>query len=65
GAGCLGPGFRANATIGRAVTLTIMNVARAIPGKSDLTVFGSPAEFTYCFAESDKGNPWSPLHTDL
>jgi|GEM_PF-44837 len=65
GPGCLGPGFRANATIGRAVTLTIMNVARAIPGKSDLTVFGSPAEFTYCFAESDKSNPWNPLHTDL
>ncbi|MEK7681638.1 MAG: hypothetical protein AAB369_02280, partial [Chloroflexota bacterium] len=65
GAGCLGPGFRANATIGRAITLTILNVARAIPGKSDLTVFGSSAEFTYCFAESDKANPWTPLHTDL
>src|SRR6185436_566591 len=51
GPGCLGPGFRANATIGRAINLTIMNVARAIPGKSDLGVFGSPAEFTYCFAE--------------
>jgi hypothetical protein len=65
GPGCLGPGFRANATIGRAVNLTIMNVARAIPGKSDLGVFGSPAEFTYCFAESDKDNPWQPLHTEL
>jgi hypothetical protein len=65
GAGCLGPGFRANATIGRAVNLTIMNVARAIPAKSDLGVFGSPAEFTYCFAESDKNNPWQPIHTEL
>ena len=65
GGGCLGPGFRANATIGRAVNLTIMNVARAIPGKSDLGIFGSPAEYTYCFAESDKNNPWEPLHTDL
>jgi len=65
GAGCLGPGFRANATIGRAVTLTILNVSRAIPGQADLTVFGSPAEFTYCFAESDQSNPWSPVHTDL
>ena len=65
GPGCLGPGFRANATIGRAVNLTIMNVARAIAGKSDLTIFGSPAEFTYCFAESDAANPWQPLHTDL
>lgn len=65
GPGCLGPGFRANATIGRAVTLALMNIARAIPGKSDLTVFGSSAEFTYCFAENDKANPWTPLHTDL
>jgi hypothetical protein len=65
GAGCLGPGFRANATIGRAITLTILNVARAIPGRSDLTVFGSPAEFTYCFAESALSNPWSPLHAEL
>jgi hypothetical protein len=65
GYGCLGPGFRANATIGRAVNLTIMNVARAIPGKTDLGTFGSPAEFTYCFAESDKDNPWRPLHTEL
>jgi len=65
GGGCLGPGFRANATIGRAVNLTIMNVTRAIPDKSDMSVFGSPAEFTFCFAESDEHNPWQPLHTDL
>jgi hypothetical protein len=65
GAGCLGPGFRANATIGRAVNLTIMNVARAIPGKSDLGIFGSPAEFTYCFAENERDHPWQPMHTEL
>ena len=65
GPGCLGPGFRANATIGRAVNLTLVNVARAIPGKSDLTIFGSPAEFTYCFAERGDANPWQPLHAEL
>lgn len=65
GPGCLGPGYRANATIGRAVNLAIMNVARAIPGKSDLAVFGSPAEYSYCFAESAANNPWQPLHADL
>jgi len=65
GPGCVGPGFRANATIGRAVNLTIMNVARALPGKSDMTIFGSPAEYTYCFAENDAANPWQPLHTEL
>jgi hypothetical protein len=65
GGGCLGPGFRANATIGRAVNLTILNVTRAIPGKTDMSNFGSAAEFTYCFAESDADNPWKPLHTEL
>lgn len=65
GPGCLGPGYRANATIGRAVNLAIMNVARAIPGKSDLAVFGSPAEYSYCFAESCANHPWQPLHADL
>jgi hypothetical protein len=65
GGGCLGPGFRANATIGRAVNLTILNATRAIPGKSDMSNFGSGAEFTYCFAESDADNPWQPRHTEL
>lgn len=65
GPGCLGPGFRANATIGRAVNLTLMNVARAIPGKSDMGTHGSPAEFSYCFADSSQNNPWQPLHADL
>ena len=65
GAGCVGPGFRANATIGRAINLTITNGARAIPGKSDLGVYGSPAEYSYCFAESDQSNPWLPLHAEL
>lgn len=65
GAGCLGPGFRANATIGRAVTLCMINICRAIPARSDLSVFGSPAEYSYCFAESDEDNPWTPFHTEL
>ena len=65
GKGCMGPGFRANATIGRALNMTIMNVTRAIPNKSDMSTLGSPAEFTFCVAESDKDNPWQPLHADL
>ncbi|MFH1485681.1 MAG: hypothetical protein ABIH46_06395 [Chloroflexota bacterium] len=65
GPGCLGPGFRANATIGRALTLCMFNICRAIPARSDLSVFGSPAEYSYCFAESDEDNPWLPFHTEL
>ena len=49
--GCLGPGYPANATIGRAINLVILNVCRAVPGFCDLDCLASQAEFTYCFAE--------------
>lgn len=61
GAGCLGPGHRANATIGRALTLTLMNVGRIRPGAADLAAFGSPVEFSYCFAENRAASPWPGL----
>ncbi|BEO62659.1 hypothetical protein SMQE30_30820 [Serratia marcescens] len=64
GQGCMGPGFRANATIGRAVNLTILNVCRAYPGKADLGCLGSPVEFTYCFAESLVNSPWPTLNEE-
>ena len=32
GTGCLGPGWRANATIGRAIRLILQNVGGALPG---------------------------------
>ncbi|MBI2907344.1 MAG: hypothetical protein HYX92_06800 [Chloroflexi bacterium] len=65
GQGCLGPGFRANATIGRAISLSLINVARAVPGSSDLAPLGSPAKYSYCFAEDIDSNPWRPLHVEL
>ncbi|MFM2480940.1 hypothetical protein [Celerinatantimonas sp. YJH-8] len=64
GQGCLGTGFRANATIGRAVNLTILNICRAYPGKADLGCLGSPAEFTYCFAESLENSLWPTLNEE-
>lgn len=62
GPGCLGPGFIANATIGRAVSLTIINGLRSVPGVNDLSLLGSPAEFTYCIVENEKDSPWPGLH---
>ena len=64
GQGCLGPGFRANATIGRAVNLTLINVARSIPGRSSLATHASAAQYSYCFAERLEGHPWQPLHEE-
>ncbi|MDE3077239.1 MAG: hypothetical protein KGJ86_17615 [Chloroflexota bacterium] len=65
GGGCLGPGFRANASIGRAITLTVLNILRAVPGLSDMATLGSPAEYVYCFAENEEESPWPGLHTEL
>ncbi len=62
GSGCFGPGFRANATIGRAVRLILMNVGGAWPGRHDMATQGSPAKFSYCIAEHAEASPWGPLH---
>jgi hypothetical protein len=65
GAGCFGPGFRANATIGRAIRLILMNVGGAWPGRSDMATHGSPAKFAYAVAEREDASPWPPLHVAL
>ena len=61
GSGCFGPGFRANATIGRAVRLILLNLGGAWPGRYDMATQGSPAKFSYCIAENEAASPWGPL----
>jgi hypothetical protein len=64
GQGCLGPGFPANATIGRAINLTIINVCRSVPGHADLSCISSQAEFTYCFGEDPGLSPWPTINEE-
>lgn len=64
GFGALGPGHRANAAIGRALRLCMMNIGMARPGESDMALLGHPGKFTFCLAESEEISPWEPLHTD-
>ncbi len=59
-----GPGWRSNATIGRAVRLTLLNIGGGIPGQGDRSTQGSPAKFSYCMAENEARNPWTPLHVE-
>ena len=47
----LGPGNRANACIGRAVSLIMRNIAGAKPGVADMATMGQPGKYTFCFAE--------------
>ena len=60
GSGCFGPGFRANATIGRAVRLIMMNTGSGLPGVTCLSGFGGPWRYTYCIAENEAESPWEP-----
>ena len=61
GSGCFGPGFRANATIGRAIRLVLLNIGGAWPGRYDMATQGSPAKFSYCIAENEAASPWGPM----
>jgi hypothetical protein len=60
----LGSGHRANATIGRAMTLILQNIGGAIPGEVDMATLGQPAKYSCCFAENVTESPWPPLHVE-
>lgn len=62
--GAFGPGTRANATIGRAVRLVLLNVGGAAPGVLDRSTQGQPAKYSYCVAENEAESPWKPLHVE-
>ncbi len=62
--GCMGPGWRANATIGRAVRLCMLQIGGSIPGVLDKATQGTPAKYTFCFGENEEQNPWEPLHVE-
>jgi len=55
GTNCLGPGNRANASIGRALQLTIRNIGGARPEVGDMATMGQPGKYTLCFAERNDG----------
>ncbi len=65
GAGTFAPGTRANATLGRAIRLILMNVFEMIPGVSDQSTQGFPGKYSFCFAERADVNPWDPLPVEL
>ena len=64
GLNALGQGNRANATIGRALQLVVRNVGGGRPGEVDRACLGSPAKYTFCFAEDEAGSPWEPLSVE-
>jgi hypothetical protein len=64
GSGVFGPGFAANATIGRAIRLVLLNVGGAWPGEGDMATQGQPGKYSYVIAENEAQSPWEPLHVE-
>ena len=57
----LGQGTRANAAIGRAVRLALLNLGGARPGREDRATQGHPGKYSYCVAENEAESPWPSL----
>ena len=64
GAGAFGPGWRANATIGRAVRLCWLNIGGASAGLISMSTFSQPGRYSYCIGENEEASPWEPLHVE-
>jgi len=61
GAGVFGSGWRANATIGRALRFVCVNVGGARPGDISMSTFAHPGRYTYCIGEHEEASPWESL----
>jgi hypothetical protein len=64
GMGALGPGSRANLTIGRAVRLVAQLTGGGVIGGLDRGTLGQPGKIAFCFAEDEEASPWEPLHVE-
>lgn len=62
--GVMGPGWRANATIGRAVRLALINIGGARPGAVDKCTQGFVGKYGLCVGENEEASPWPPLHVE-
>jgi hypothetical protein len=64
GHNALGHGFRANATIGRALRLVTMNIGGARPHGVTKATMGHPGQYSFLVAENEEVSPWEPFHTE-
>ena len=62
--GCMGPGWRANSTIGRAIRLILLNIGGATVPDVSKTTQAFPGRFSFCFGENEEESPWEPLHVE-
>ncbi len=62
GANAFGSGNRANATIGRAIRLIMLNVGGGRAPDLDKCTLGSPAKYSYAICENEEESPFAPYH---
>ncbi len=55
-------GWRANATIARALSLIVMNIGGGWPGDVDKASYDFPGKPALCLGEDEENSPWEPLH---
>lgn len=58
GVNAVGPGNHANAVIGRAFRLFIINLGGGEPGLNIMAVIGNNANYSLAFAENEAESPW-------
>ncbi len=63
--GPLGPGFRANATVARAIGLIVRNAFGIHPHVLDQTTQGVNGRWGICFGENEEESPWEPLAEEM
>lgn len=65
GIGLFGSCSRANATIGRSINLSSVNIGHRWPGINRLAFYGQPGEFTGWTIAEHPDNPFDPLGVDF
>jgi hypothetical protein len=63
GAGFFGHGWRANATIGRALRLCMINLGHTFPQVNDMARLGRQSAYTFYVMGENKKSPWPPYQT--
>jgi len=64
GYGLFGPGAMANAAVGRAIRLILLNIGGGAPGRVDKATHGHPGKYTYVIGENEEESPWEPLSVE-
>lgn len=62
--GVFGPGFRANATVARAIGLIVRNAFGIVPQVLEQATQGVPGRWSVCIAEHEEESPWEPLSVE-